>query len=83
MATTVSAKGWVGVPSELRKTYGLVPGRRVAFVDDGGALSIVPLADDPVAALVGEFAEPGGASWTAMHLEEHRRKRERDKRRLA
>ncbi len=43
----VSQKGWLVIPSELRKKYGIHPGTRVAFVDYGGVLSLVPLPDNP------------------------------------
>jgi AbrB family looped-hinge helix DNA binding protein len=79
----VSAKGWVVIPSQLRKKYGLTPGRRVAIVDYGGSLGIVPIPDDPIAAMDGMFASLGGASWTEEIIEEHRKEREREERRLA
>jgi AbrB family looped-hinge helix DNA binding protein len=81
-ALRVSAKGWVVIPAELRKKYGLTPGKRVAIVDYGGALTIVPVPDDPVEALYGMFASSGGPSWTDELLEEHRKERERDERLL-
>ena len=76
----VSSKGWVVIPKDLRKKYGLKPGTRVAVVDYGGTIGIVPLSDDPIAALDGMFAEPGGESWTDIVVEEHRREREREER---
>ncbi len=48
MALTISNKGWVVIPAELRKKYHLVPGARVVIVDYGGVLSIVPAPQDPV-----------------------------------
>jgi bifunctional DNA-binding transcriptional regulator/antitoxin component of YhaV-PrlF toxin-antitoxin module len=45
----VSAKGWVAIPAELRRKYGLGPGARVRIVDYGGVLPIVPEHRDPVA----------------------------------
>jgi AbrB family looped-hinge helix DNA binding protein len=79
----ISSKGWVVIPKDIRKKYGLKPGTRVAVVDYGGTIGIVPLAPDPVAALHGMFAEPGGKSWTELIVEEHRREREREDRRFA
>ena len=46
---TVSSKGWIVIPNELRKRYNLRAGARVAIVDYGGVLSIVPAMTDPVA----------------------------------
>lgn len=48
MALTVSNKGWVVIPAELRKKYNLLPGTEVIIVDYGGVLSIIPALKDPV-----------------------------------
>jgi len=49
MATsTVSGKGWVVIPQELRERYGLKKGDRVHFIDYGGALALIPVRGDPV-----------------------------------
>lgn len=45
---TVSQKGWVVIPAELRRKYHLTPGTEVVIVDYGGVLSIVPAMKDPV-----------------------------------
>jgi AbrB family looped-hinge helix DNA binding protein len=69
----VSTKGWVVVPKEYRLKYGLKPGAKVQIIDYGGGLSIVPLLDDPIAALRGMFAE--GPSLTVDLLTERQRAR--------
>ncbi|TRZ53551.1 AbrB/MazE/SpoVT family DNA-binding domain-containing protein [bacterium] len=48
MNVTVSQKGWVVIPAELRKKYHLKPGTEVAVVDYGGVLSLVPAMRDPI-----------------------------------
>ena len=48
MALTISEKGWVVIPAELRKKYQLTPGSEVIIVDYGGVLSIVPVMKKPV-----------------------------------
>jgi len=45
---TISNKGWVVIPAELRKKYHLTPGTEVFIVDYGGVLSIVPAYKDPI-----------------------------------
>ncbi len=47
-ASVVSAKGWVVIPEELRKKYGIKKGDRVRIVDYGGVLSIVPVSANPI-----------------------------------
>jgi AbrB family looped-hinge helix DNA binding protein len=44
----ISEKGWVVIPAELRKKYGLTPGAKVMIVDYGGVLAIVPALDKPI-----------------------------------
>ena len=48
MTLTISEKGWVVIPAELRKKYQLTPGSEVIIVDYGGVLSIVPVTKKPV-----------------------------------
>ena len=48
MISTISAKGWVVIPAELRRKYHLTPGTKVEIVDDHGVLTIIPAAKDPI-----------------------------------
>ena len=65
----VSANGRVLIPKDLREKHGLGKGSRVQIVDCGHALALVPLPDDPVAALHGMLQ--GGPSLTDDLLLEH------------
>jgi len=70
---TVSNKGWVVIPVELRKKYGLKPGTEVRIVDYGGVLAIIPALREPV----NQAAEmlKTGKKLTDSLMEEHRRER--------
>jgi AbrB family looped-hinge helix DNA binding protein len=48
MVLTISNKGWVVIPAELRKKYNLLAGSEVVIVDYGGVLAIVPAVKDPI-----------------------------------
>jgi AbrB family looped-hinge helix DNA binding protein len=48
MVLTISNKGWVVIPAEMRKKYNLAPGTKVTLVDYGGVLTIVPVTTDPI-----------------------------------
>ncbi|MFZ1040020.1 MAG: AbrB/MazE/SpoVT family DNA-binding domain-containing protein [Anaerolineales bacterium] len=48
MTLTISNKGWVVIPAELRRKYKLQPGAEVVIVDYGGVLSIIPAAQEPI-----------------------------------
>lgn len=40
-AATLTAKGEVVIPAEIRARYGLLPGTQIEFVDDGGSIRLV------------------------------------------
>ena len=44
---TVSQKGWVVIPAELREKYHWKTGDRVKVVDYGGIVSLMPILDHP------------------------------------
>jgi AbrB family looped-hinge helix DNA binding protein len=46
--STLSEKGWVVIPRDLRRRYGLKKGDRVHVIDYGGVISIVPAAETPI-----------------------------------
>lgn len=46
--STLSGKGWVVIPQELRVRYGLKKGDRVHGVDYGGVISIVSASETPI-----------------------------------
>lgn len=77
MTLTISNKGWVVIPAELRKKYALKPGSEVTLVDYGGVLAIIPAVKDPVNDAAGMLE--GGASLTKFLIAEHQKERRRGK----
>ena len=74
MTVTVSKKGWVVIPAELRKKYNLKPGTEVQVVDYGGVLSLVPAHGDPIQRTAGMLSETGvEKKLTQTLLEEHKK----------
>ncbi|OIO90466.1 MAG: hypothetical protein AUK03_12920 [Anaerolineae bacterium CG2_30_64_16] len=73
----ISAKGWVVIPAGLRKKYNLHSGRRVALVDYGGVLAIVPAMTDPVEESAGILK--GGPSLVEALLVERDQERGRER----
>ena len=71
MTLKISSKGWVVIPAELRRKYGLKPGKRVEIVDYGGVLALVPALDDPVEEAAGLLS--GEMFPTKALAEEHRK----------
>ncbi len=74
---TVSSKGWIVIPADLRKKYDLRSGARVVLVDYGGVIAIVPARDNPVKEGVGLLK--GGPSLTKALLKERAQERMRER----
>ncbi len=79
---TISSKGWVVIPAELRKKYELEPGTQVALVDYGGVLAIVPAMSDPVKASAGLLKSYPSLTKALLKERAQERKREGPARRL-
>jgi AbrB family looped-hinge helix DNA binding protein len=77
MTVTVSEKGWVVIPAELRRKHKLHPGTEVQVVDYGGVLALVPKLSDPVHQAAGMLKGP--KSLRRALLAEHRAERRREK----
>lgn len=78
MALTISSKGWVVIPAEIRKKYNLQPGSKVDLVDYGGVIALVPVLEDPVNQGFGILKD--GPSLTDALLEERQKDRQREER---
>jgi AbrB family looped-hinge helix DNA binding protein len=46
--STLSEKGWVVIPQELRKRYNLKKGDQLHIIDYGGVISLVLASEDPI-----------------------------------
>jgi AbrB family looped-hinge helix DNA binding protein len=70
---SISNKGWIVIPAELRKKYDLKPGSQVRIVDYGGVLAIIPAMANPIQQAAGMIKTE--KTLTDILLEEHRRER--------
>ncbi len=77
MVATISSKGWIVIPIELRKKYNLGAGAQVALVDYGGVLSIVPAMVDAVEEAAGILKS--NRSLTQALLDERAQERGRER----
>ncbi len=78
MVLTISNKGWVVIPAEMRKKYNLIPGTEVVIVDYGGVLAIVPAFKNPIEQGYGWLK--GGASLTDALKKDREFEKKREKR---
>ena len=74
---TVSTKGWVVIPAEMRKKYSLAPGSAVTIVDYGGVLALVPRLADPIQQARGLLAGATSLTQALLHERQQERLRER------
>ena len=78
MATvTVSQKGWVVIPAEIRRRCGLEPGDRVNVVEYGGHISLMPLLRNPEDEGMGILKRIKGRRGSLTKALERERARER------
>jgi AbrB family looped-hinge helix DNA binding protein len=45
---SVSFKGWIVIPKELRERHGIHPGGKVLLTEKGDGLTLMPLPEDPI-----------------------------------
>ena len=70
---SLSSKGWVVIPAELRKKYELQPGTEIHIIDYGGVLAIVPAMEDPLDNAAGLLNS--NKELTTKLIEEHHNER--------
>lgn len=71
MTSVVSKKGWVVIPKTMRDHFHLAAGSQVVFVEQGGAILLLPVPADPISAGFGLLRDAGdGSSWTEALLKE-------------
>jgi AbrB family looped-hinge helix DNA binding protein len=70
MKTTVSTRGQVSIPAELRKKFNIEPETQLEWVEEGNAIKIIPLPKDPIKA----FRGAGRGRYTSETLVKDRKK---------
>ncbi len=74
---TISTKGWIVIPAELRKKYGLTSGAQVRVVDYGGVLALVPLLENPIQQAAGMLKGPSSLTQALLNERAQELARER------
>ena len=74
LISTVSSKGQIVIPKELREKFGIKRGSRLTWIEAGSALILVPLPDDPISGSRGMLK--GKKISTEKLLEARREERE-------
>ena len=66
---TVSQKGWVVIPAEVRNKYDWHTGDRIKVVDYGGVVSLVPVLPNPEEEGMGARERKSGGVTSKLCLE--------------
>ena len=75
----VTSKGQLVVPSRIRRKYGIKPGTRVNFVEDGERIIFQPVTREYIDSFCGIFKKkPGEKSVVEEHLQDRRKERDRE-----
>jgi AbrB family looped-hinge helix DNA binding protein len=80
-AAYVTSKGQLVVPSRIRRRFGIKPGTRINFVEEGDRIIFQPVTREYIRSFRGMFKlKPGEKSVVQEHLEERRAEREKENR---
>lgn len=83
MYVTVSSKGQIVLPADIRRKYGIKQGQKLQLVDFDGRIWLVPSSEDAIARADGAFKiEDGGPPATEWLVQERRRERGREEEKL-
>ncbi len=59
METMVSDRGQTAVPAKIRKRFGIKPGQKLVWAEDGKVIYILPVVKDPISAFRGSAKNKG------------------------
>ena len=77
----VTSKGQLVVPARIRRLFGIKPGTRINFVEEGDRIIFQPVTREYIDSFCGVFkSKRGGKSAVQEHLEERRAERDRENR---
>jgi len=75
MTTTLSERGQTAVPAAIRAKFGLRPGQKIEWADDGKVIHLLPVPEDPVKGFRGSLKR--NLNRPLMKYRKKERKRER------
>lgn len=77
----VTSKGQMVVPAHIRRRYGIKPGTRINFVEEGDRIIFQPVTREYISSFRGMFKrKPGEKSMVQELIEERRAEKEKEDR---
>lgn len=75
----VTSKGQLVVPARIRRRYGITPGTRINFIEEGDRIIFQPVTREYIRSFRGLFKlRAGEKSAVQEHLEERRKERDQE-----
>jgi len=74
METTLTERGQTAVPAAIRRRFGIKPGQKLEWVEDGKLIYIRPVPKDPIASFRGSSK---GSGLVELLLRERRKDAQR------
>lgn len=75
MRTTLSERGQTAVPALIREKFNLKPGQQIEWVEDGKAIHLLPVPEDPIKHFRGK-----SQGLTKVLLNNRKKERDRERR---
>ena len=57
MVSTVTVRGQISIPAEIRKRHHITAHTKMAWLDDGHTITVLPVPENPIKALRGKFKD--------------------------
>lgn len=57
MESTVTVRGQTAIPAAIRRRYNIKSKTKLAWIDDGHTITVLPVPQDPIKALKGKFKD--------------------------
>lgn len=76
MIVTVSTKGQIVIPSQIRKKYNLKPKSKIEFLDRGKEIVLIPLPENPFKSSYGILKGKGISTKDLIDFRRAERKKE-------
>jgi AbrB family looped-hinge helix DNA binding protein len=80
MQTTLTRRGQIVLPAEIRKRYKFKEGDQFVWLDDGKTIKLIPIPKDPISALQGRGK---GEKLLVKLLDERKKDREYERRKVS
>ena len=69
LTATVTSKGQIVIPADIRRRYGIHRGTKVSFIEEGGRLVLQPITPEFIDSVMGSLKGSGPSLITLLRRE--------------